>query len=415
MEIDLRDCIAPDFRQLHHDVQKHRATIFDLIGGRGSTKSTFVSIEIALLMQQYADLHAVCYRKWASELETSVYDQIRWSISKMNLDPYWKITRSPLRITRLSTGQTILFKGLDKAEKSKSIKVPFGYTGILWFEEFDEFDGAEEIRKVQQSVLRGGDKFWVFKSMNPPRSNANWANSYIDDEKTRKDTIVSKTDYLSVPKDWLGQAFIDDANFLKETNPKAYEHEYLGEIVGNGTEFFDNLEIRQITDEEISHFDRIYMGIDWGWYPDPFHWGKMHFDAARRTLYIFDELRRNKTSNREIADILIEDKGVEEYTDLITCDSAEKKSTADLRAFGINARDAEKGPNSVKEGSKWLQSLLKIVIDPVRCPYTAEEFRKAEYDITKAGDVLNVMPDRDNHSIDMTRYAMERVWKRRGK
>lgn len=78
----------------------------------------------------------------------------------------------------------------------------------------------------------------------------------------------------------------------------------------------------------------------------------MHYDAARRTLYIFDELRRNKTSNREIYELLVEEKGVEEYTDIITCDSAEKKSTADLRMWGLNARDAEKGPNSVREGSK---------------------------------------------------------------
>lgn len=95
--------------------------------------------------------------------------------------------------------------------------------------------------------------------------------------------------------------------------------------------------------------------------------------------------------------------------DLIICDSAEKKSTADLRTFGINARNAEKGPNSVREGIKWLQSLKAIHIDYIRCPKTAEEFRKAEYDTNRAGEVLNTMPDRDNHSIDLTRYAMEPV------
>lgn len=135
----------------------------------------------------------------------------------------------------------------------------------------------------------------------------------------------------------------------------------------------------------------------------------MHYDANRRELWFFDELNCNKTSNQEVADRLIKEKGVEQWIDVITCDSAEKKSTADLRTFGIDARNAEKGPNSVKEGLKWLQSLRCIHIDPIRCPKTAEEFRKAEYETNRQGEVLNTMPDRDNHSIDLTRYAMERV------
>ena len=150
-----------------------------------------------------------------------------------------------MRAEYLPTGQKIIFKGLDKAAKSKSIKVPFGYIGYLWFEEFDEFAGEEEIRKVQQSVVRGGNDFVVFKSMNPPKSRQNWANDYIEKEKLREDTLVSQTTYLTSPIEWLGQQFIDDAEWLKMVNPKAYEHEYLGIPIGNGTEVFDNLEIRQ--------------------------------------------------------------------------------------------------------------------------------------------------------------------------
>lgn len=69
------------------------------------------------------------------------------------------MTKNPLQITYKPTGQMIMFRGLDDAKKSKSIKVPFGYIAIAWFEELDEFNGADEIRSIQQSVLRGGDKF----------------------------------------------------------------------------------------------------------------------------------------------------------------------------------------------------------------------------------------------------------------
>lgn len=411
----LTKCIGPAFYTVHNDIKTGKHTYYDLIGGRGSLKSSFVSIEIIhnMMKPENKMKHAVVYRKVADTLETSVYSQIEWAIDMLNVKHLWKLTKSPMRATYLPTGQRIIFKGLDKAGKSKSIKVPFGYIAYLWFEEFDEFNGEEEIRKVQQSVIRGGEDFVVFKSMNPPRSRRNWANDYIDKEKLRKDTLVSVTTYLQAPKEWLGQQFIDDAEWLKEVNPKAYEHEYIGIPVGTGTEVFDNLEIRQITDEEIAKFDRIYRGVDWGWYPDPYHYGGMYYDSARMTLYIFQEFRANKMRNLETAKAIKDKFNLGRY-DIITCDSAEKKSISDYRAYDINARGAEKGPDSVRYGMKWLQSLVKIVIDPIRCPETAKEYNKYEYELDKDGNPTSVYPDKDNHSIDMTRYAMEQVWKRRG-
>ena len=411
----LTKCIGQAFYTVHNDIKVGKHTYYDLIGGRGSLKSSFVSIEIIhnMMKSENKMKHAVVYRKVADTLETSVYSQIEWAIDMLGVKHLWKLTKSPMRATYLPTGQRIIFKGLDKAGKSKSIKVPFGYIAYLWFEEFDEFNGEEEIRKVQQSVIRGGEDFVVFKSMNPPRSRRNWANDYIDKEKLRKDTLVSVTTYLQAPKEWLGKQFIDDAEWLKEVNPKAYEHEYIGIPVGTGTEVFDNLEIRQITDEEIAKFDRIYRGVDWGWYPDPYHYGGMYYDSARMTLYIFQEFRANKMRNSETAKAIKDKFNLSRY-DIITCDSAEKKSISDYRAYDINARPAEKGPDSIRYGMKWLQSLVKIVIDPIRCPETAKEYNKYEYELDKDGNPTSVYPDKDNHSIDMTRYAMEQVWKRRG-
>lgn len=412
----LTKCIGKAFYPVHNDIKDHKHTYYDLTGGRGSLKSSFVSVEIIynMMKKENCKKHAVVYRKVGDTLETSVYSQIEWAIDILGVESKWKLTKSPMRAEYLPTGQRIIFKGLDKAAKSKSIKVPFGYIAYLWFEEFDEFAGEEEIRKVQQSVIRGGDDFVVFKSMNPPKSRRNWANDYIEKEKIRNDTLVSQTTYLTSPKEWLGQQFIDDAEWLKMVNPKAYEHEYLGIPVGTGTEVFDNLEIRQITDDEISRFSNLYRGVDWGWFPDPFHYGCMHYDAARMTLYIFEEFRTNKMKNKDTAQVLLEEYNLDRY-DIVTCDSAEQKSIADYRSYGINARPAEKGPDSVRYGMKWLQSLIKIVIDPIRCPETAKEFSKYEYELTKDGEPTSVYPDRDNHSIDAVRYGLEQVWKRRGR
>lgn len=413
-EVQLTDCIGPAFYDMHNSILTENKTYYNLMGGRGSLKSSTVSIEIVLGVMKDRAANAVCYRKVRDTLATSVYDQICWAIDKLGVSGEWHCTSSPLKCTYKPTGQVILFKGLDKAKKSKSIKVRTGYIKYLWFEEFDEFEGPEEIRSVEQSVIRGGDVFYVFKSMNPPKSKANWANAYLERESTKPDVYTSVTTYLSAPPEWLGKPFINQAEWIKEVSPKVYEHEYLGKAIGNGTDVFDNLEIRRITDEEINRFDRIYMGVDWGWYPDPYQWVKMHYDAARRTLYIFDEYRCNKTSNKDTARYLMDVKGVN-FRNYLTCDSAEPKSIADYKTYGLKARAAEKGPDSVRYGMKWLQSLNKIVIDPVRCPNVEKEFREYEYELNKDGEPTSNYPDANNHSIDATRYAMEKVWKRKGK
>lgn len=409
--VRLTDLIAPAFYPVYWDVREGNHTYYDLYGGRGSTKSSFISLELVMGIMEDPAANAAVFRKVASTIGTSVFEQVLWAINALGVEELWKTTTNPYKATYKPTGQVILFRGLDKAKKLKSIKVSRGYLKYLWFEELDEFSGEEEIRSVQQSVLRGGPKYVVFKSFNPPISKSNWANKYV--LKPHRGAYRHKSCYLDVPRDWLGQQFFDDAEDLKNTNYRAYQHEYLGDAVGTGGEVFDNLEIRAITDAEIASFANIYMGIDWGWFPDPYHWGKMNYDAARRTLYIYDEMRCWKTSNAETWNRLVMQHGVTSQ-DLITADSAEKKSVGDYRDYGSLCRPAIKGPDSVRYGMKWLQSLVKIVIDPYRCPYTAQEFTEYEYERTDDDEIISSYPDANNHSIDMTRYAMERVYKRKG-
>lgn len=402
--------IAPSFSSLLFDIQEHEHSEYVLPGGRGSTKSSFISLNIVDLIMRYENMHACVMRQVGDTMRSTVYQQVLWAISALGLDDEFNCTVSPLEITRIKTGQKIYFRGADDPGKIKSIKVPFGYIGIVWFEELDQFSGEEAVRKIEQSVIRGGDVAYKFKSFNPPKSAQNWANKYL--KVPREDRLVTESTYLTVPKKWLGKPFLDDAEFLKETNPTAYENEYLGIANGTGGNVFDNVNIREITDEEIKTFDRIYCGVDWGWYPDPFAFTKMTYIASQHRLIIFDEYRCNRQSNEQTANALKE-KGIT-ANDLIICDSAEMKSIGDYRAFGLLARPAEKGPGSVDYSMKWLQSLNEIVIDNRRCPETAKEFLDYEYERDKEGNVISGYPDKNNHSIDSVRYATNMIWKRRG-
>ena len=362
-------------------------------------------------MKRNPDMHALVLRKYGNTLKDSVYNQILWAIETLGLSKEFRATVSPMQIKYLPTGQTIYFRGLDDPLKVKSIKPTFGYIGILWFEELDQFAGAEEVRSVEQSATRGGNEFYVFKSFNPPISVSNWANKYILEDKPYR--IVIKSDYLSVPPEWLGQKFLNDAEHLKSTNERAYQHEYLGIPVGTGGNVFDNVVEKAITDEDIKTFGTILHGVDWGWYPDPFAYVRCAYLAAQHTLYIYDEFRCNKKGNNETAEEL-KKRGVT-ANDMIICDSAENKSVADYRAFGLLARGAEKGPGSVDYSMKWLQSLKAIVIDSKRCPETYNEFVEYEYERTKDGEIISGYPDKNNHSIDAVRYATSQIWRRSGK
>jgi PBSX family phage terminase large subunit len=404
------DLIAPDFFASHRAILSGKYSKIDEYGGRGSAKSSFVSVEIPQLLVNDPTAHALAMRQVKGTLRDSVFAQIEWAINQLGLEDSFTMTTNPMEMTYKPTGQKIYFRGADDPMKIKSIKPPFGAIKVLWFEELPEFHGPEAIRSITQSAIRGTDNAITFKSWNPPRTSGNWVNKYI--QMPDPSCYRHQSDYRTVPVEWLGKVFIDDAEFLKSVNPAAYEHEYLGAVNGLGDQVFENLQIRAITDDEIAQFDNVLNGLDFGFYPHPAHYAKTHYDAARHILYIFGEVRKWKTSNADMYQAML-DYGYRPQ-DLLICDSAEPKSVDDFRAYGATSRGAEKGQDSVKYSMKWLQSLTAIVIDPVRCPYSTEEFTDYAYERTKDGDILEAYPREKDDAIAAARYSTNLIWRRRG-
>lgn len=413
------------------DILAHKHVHYVFAGGRGSTKSSFVGgIAIPLLIMQNPLCHAVCFRQVGNTIQKSIRSQVEWGIHQLGLDALFTIPKAYNNpIIYNPTGQQIIFMGMDDPNKVKSLKLPFGYVGITWFEELDQYAGENAIRKVLQSTMRGGELFWDFRTFNPPISKNNWANEYADIAETRPNTLVVRNTYLDVPIDWLGQQFIEEAEDLKAINPAAYEHEYLGIAIGTGGDVFPNVSdldmsqlvpIRDYNGNTLKEmpmwqtFDRIYNGIDWGFAKDPFRFVKMHFDSRKLDLYIFAEYSTTKTRNEDVFNTIFNEKKLVTKEELITADSAEEKSIADFKAYGAFIRGAEKGPESVRYGIKWLQGLRHIYIDKRTCPLTYKEFIGYEYEQDRDGNFISAYPDKDNHSIDATRYALEKYWKRKG-
>lgn len=406
--VKLTNLIAQPFYKIYNDIQKKKHTHYWLYGGRGSTKSSFISLMIILGIMQSSNTNAVVVRKIGLYIKDSVYEQLLWAIEQLGVSNLWQAKLSPMELIYIPTGQKILFRGADKPKKLKSTKVHTGYIRYIWYEECDEFQGMEEIRTINQSLMRGGEVFTVFYSYNPPQSQRSWVNK--ESLEHRDDRLVHKSSYLEVPKKWLGEQFIIEAEHLKNTNLRAYEHEYLGEVTGTGGEVFTNLSIESISDEIIKVFDNIHRGIDFGYAIDPFVYVVCHYDKKRKRLYIFDEIYKVGLSNRNAYELI---NNKVSYNNYIVCDSAEPKSLGELREYGLRVIGAKKGADSIEYGIKSLQSLEQIIIDSRRCPHTSEEFYNYELERDNNGEFKANYPDKNNHTIDAIRYALEKEFTNR--
>lgn len=376
-------------------------------GGRGSGKSSAIAHILIQLIMRYA-VNAVAIRKIDNTLEQSVYEQLKWAVVEQQVMHLFKFNKSPLRITYLPRGNYIAFRGAQNPERIKSLKDARFPFAIAWIEELAEFKTEDEVKTITNSLLRGelGDSLFYkfFYSYNPPKRKSSWVNKKYETQFQPSNTFVHHSTYLDNP--FIAKEFIEEANATKQRNERRYRWEYLGEAIGSGVVPFDNLEFRTITDEKVANFDNCRDGVDFGYANDPLAFVRWHYDKKHATIYAIKELYGVKISNRKLAE-WIQNQGYS--TDHIYCDSAEPKSIAELRnEHGIkHVQGVKKGPDSVEYGEEWLGDLEAIVIDPKRTPNIAREFENIDYAMDRDGNPLPRLIDKDNHTIDATRYALD--------
>ena len=104
-------------------------------GGRGSGKSSYLSMELVWQLLRHPDCHAVALRRVGRTLRASVWSQLSGPSEQLGLEQEFEASVSRLELVHKTTGQCIWCFGLDDTAKLKSIKPPFGYIGAVWFEE----------------------------------------------------------------------------------------------------------------------------------------------------------------------------------------------------------------------------------------------------------------------------------------
>lgn len=402
---------------------KHKEHLrYVLKGGRGSGKSFHIPMRILMDIMEYP-VSAVGIRKVQNTILKSVYANFKGAANALGVRHLFRFVDSKLEITYRPRGNKIYFAGADDPEKIKGIKDADFPLAIAWFEELAEFKTEDEITTIENSILREelegkfiSDSqrkikypfdYSFYYSYNPPKRRQSWVNKKYESSFIDANTWVHHSTYLGNPH--LSKKFIEEANNVMKNKPLKYRWEYLGEAIGSGVVPFDNLKVvaGSITDDMTANFDNVRNAVDFGYATDPLAFVRWHYDKKHNCIYAIDEYFGQKISNRQFAK-WAQSKGYQ--SDEIYADSAEPKSIAELRQEHSMPRviGVKKGPDSVEYGEEWLDDLDAIYIDPIRTPNIAREFENIDYQTDKDGNPKPRLEDKDNHTIDATRYAFSR-------
>lgn len=379
-----------------------------LFGGSSSGKSYFLAQRTVLDVANGGHNYLVT-RNVQNTIKKSVFNEITKAISFFKLDGLFNINKSDMVIT-CANGYQILFCGLDDPEKIKSITPQKGVVTDVWVEEATETEYAavKQLRKrlrgrskVQKRLILSFNPIlkthWIFRDY-----FWDWDDSkreYRDDKLT-----ILKTTYKD--NKFLTQQDVEELE--NETDRYFYEVYTLGNWGVLGNVIFKNWEVQDLTAiRKTFTTANLYNGLDFGFSQDPAAMAHMGYDRKHQTLYIFDELYERELTNDQLAK---EIKKIINKQDVI-CDSAEPKSIKELKNFGVRARAAKKGADSVNFGIDWLQR-QKIIID-IRCQNAKNEFQMYRWQEDKDGNVLPKPIDKDNHLIDAIRYGTEPIQERR--
>lgn len=223
--------IAPSFIRTFNSYKMHQ--IYK--GGRGSTKTSMIALKIVFNCLKEDNCSVVVLRKHQNQLRKSVYKEIKRACKRLGLieKVHYTATTSPMEIKFIDNGNTIYFAGGDDFETVKGTIDEDKLIKIVWFEEATGWDNGEDIDQIIATFTRGNnDWFMALYSFNPPKNKFSWINKWCEEMSKRDDVLVSSTDYRTVPIEWLGQMFIDEAERMKQYDPKRYRWIYLGEIIG---------------------------------------------------------------------------------------------------------------------------------------------------------------------------------------
>lgn len=203
-----------------------------LYGGAGSGKSVFAVQRFLVRLLEKPMCNLLVVRAVAATNRDSTYALFRQVMERWGIGRLFRWSDSDMRITCVN-GNGVIFKGLDNAEKLKSVTFQKGELTDIWVEEASEI--AEKDFNQLDLRLRGqGVNRQITLTFNPI-SPLHWLKRRFFDRADSR-AVVKKSTY----KD---NAFLDDAyretlESYRETDPYYYQVYCLGEWGVSGQSVF---------------------------------------------------------------------------------------------------------------------------------------------------------------------------------
>lgn len=399
--------INPDtWNDIYLDKMLNNQAYLQIYFGGSSSGKSYSKAECVIIDVVNKGCNYLVVRNTARTLRDSCFNEVTKAIIRLGKEKDFRINKTDMHITHISSRKQILFAGLDDVEKLKSITPIDGVLDRIWIEEATETDynSFKQLTKRLRGQSKNG--FSITFTFNPVLKTS-WIYEQFFKGRFKDDDKFVEYDDISILKTTYKDNKFLDAGTIQRLEDESDKYYYQVYTLGNwgvlAGIIFKNWRIEDFSDIEPT-FDNYKNGVDWGFANDPFAFIRSHYDVTRKRLYICDEICQvgllNEESSEQVKAIIGDE--------LVTCDSAEPKSIQDFCKYKLRAIGAKKGPGSIEFGIKWLQS-LDIVIHP-RNQNTINNFSSYKYKEDKDGNVLPVPVDKHNDCIDALRYSCENVF-----
>ncbi|WP_144061537.1 PBSX family phage terminase large subunit [Bacillus sp. 1NLA3E] len=396
-----------------------------LVGGYGSSKSYHVALKLILKLLSEKRTALVVREVYETHKDStfSLFNEIIEELGALDDTGKKKIAKGKIRPKespyelRFYNGSKIIFKGMDKPAKLKSIN----NISIIWLEECSEIKYAgfkELLGRLRHPKLKlhmilstnpVGEDNWTFKHFFKDEQNKRLV---LDDKELyEKRTVIVKDTYYhhSTADDnlFLPESYIEQLEEMKDYDPDLYRIARKGRFGVNGVRVFPQFRVKDHSEvmEDISNIRTVIKraGMDFGFVESYNALLRLAVDHNKQYLYIYWEYYKNQMTDDQTAEKIIEFK---ESQERIKADSAEPKTIQYYRQKGFNMVSAKKYQGSRIQYTKKIKRFKKIICSD-QCTNTIYELKDLTYATDKNGRIIEDEFKIDPHTLSAIWYGLD--------
>ncbi len=360
-------------------------------GGRGSGKSHAFAEMLVVQATSRPGLRAACVREVQKSLKNSVKLLVEDKIKALGVSHLFDVLEAEIKTPG---GGIIMFQGMQN-HTADSIKSLEGFD-IAWVEEAQSLS-QRSLDLLRPTIRKPGSELWF--SWNPNRPD-DPVDVLLRGDHPPTDSVVIEVNFDSNP--YLPAELKADLEDDRRRDPDKFLHVWGGHYSLNSeARVFRNWTIQEfVTPKDAIH----RFGADWGFAIDPTVLVRCHIDG--RKLYVDYEVSQVGCEIDKTPALFDTIPGARKS--MIRADSARPETVSYMKRQGFRITQAIKGPGSIEDGVEFLRA-FDIIVHP-RCKHVANELTLYAYKVDPhTNDILPVLDDKNNHTIDALRYALEEL------